>query len=145
MQLIKWHNPWPEVVECQWTQYVFLAAQLFASPRAYWEAIRWLHLTIVPVQWWQLFFLRPAQLHAGQLPADECATLTAQYGLFDEPIEDSAILNLEYVGTIEASRQQSDPSDTVSLGHTSPESSISLPASRPMTRTQIQIPKWNLV
>jgi len=87
------------------------------------------------VQWWQLFFLWPAQLYAGQLPADEWAALAAQYGPFDEPVEDSAILNLKYVGTIEASWHQSVPSDTVSLGHTSPESSISPPASRPMTHT----------
>ena len=38
-----------------------------------------------------------------------------------------------YVGTIEASQHQSVPSDTVLLGHTSPESSIGPPASRPMT------------
>jgi hypothetical protein len=86
-------------------------------------------------QWWQRFFLQPAQLYAGQLPADERATLTTQYGPFDKPIEDSSILNLDYVGPIEASQHQSDPSDTVSLGHTSPESSISPPASRPMTHT----------
>ena len=85
------------------------------------------------VQWWPLFFLWPAQLYAGQLPAEECATLAAQYGLFDDPVEDSSILDPEYVGTIEASRHQSVPSDTVSLGHTSPESSIGPPASRPMT------------
>jgi len=34
----------------------------------------------------------------------------------------------------EASRHQLDPSDTVLLGHTSPESLIGPPASRPMTR-----------
>jgi hypothetical protein len=85
------------------------------------------------VQWWQPFFLRPAQLYAGQLPAEECTALTTQYGPFDDPVKDSSILNPEYVGTIEASRHQSVPSDTVSLGHTSPESSIGLPASRPMT------------
>ena len=44
------------------------------------------------VQWWQPFFRRPAQLYVGQLPADERATLIAQYGPFKEPIEDSAIL-----------------------------------------------------
>jgi len=87
------------------------------------------------VQWWQPFFLRPAQLYAGQLPADEHATLAAQYGPFDEPIKDSSILDLEYVRPIEASQHQSDPSDTVLLGYTSPESSIGPPASRPMTRT----------
>jgi hypothetical protein len=38
-----------------------------------------------------------------------------------------------YVGTIEASQHQLVPSDTVLLGHTSPESSISPPASRLMT------------
>src|SRR5580693_1579991 len=87
------------------------------------------------VQWWQPFFRRPAQLYAGPLPADERAALVAQYRPFDEPIEDSAILDLDYVGAIDASRHQSAPSDTVSLGHTSPESSIGPPASRPMTRT----------
>ena len=81
-------------------------------------------------QWWQRFFLRPAQLLA-----DECATLATQYGLFDEPVKDLSILDLEFIGPIEASQHQSDPSDTVSLGHTSPESSISPPASRPMTHT----------
>jgi len=86
-------------------------------------------------QWWQWFFLQPAQLYAGQLPADERATLATQYGPFDEPIEDSSILNLDYVGPIEASQHQSDPSDTVLLGHTSPKSSISPPASRLMTYT----------
>jgi len=69
------------------------------------------------------------------MSADERATLVAQYGPFDEPVEDSAILDPDYVGAIGASRHQSAPSDTVSLGHTSPESSIGLPASRPMTRT----------
>jgi hypothetical protein len=60
---------------------------------------------------------------------DECATLVAQYGPFDEPIEDSAILDPNYVGAIDASRHQLATSDTVSLGHTSPESSIDPPAS----------------
>jgi hypothetical protein len=66
---------------------------------------------------------------------DERAALVTQYGPFDEPIEDSAILDPDYVRAIDASRHQSAPSDTVSLGHTSPESSISPPASRPMTHT----------
>jgi hypothetical protein len=83
------------------------------------------------VQWWQPFFLQPAQLYAGQLPAEEHTT---QYGPFDNPVEDSSILDPKYVGTIEASQHQSVPSDTVSLGHTSPESSIGPPASRLMTR-----------
>jgi hypothetical protein len=87
------------------------------------------------VQWWQPFFLWPAQLYAGQLPADECTALTTQYSPFDEPIEDSSIRELKYVRPIEASRHQSDHSVTVLLGHTSPESSISPPASRLMTRT----------
>jgi len=52
MQLIKWRNPRPAVVERQRTQYVYLAAQLFASPSAYWHAIRRLHLTIVPSRSW---------------------------------------------------------------------------------------------
>jgi hypothetical protein len=87
------------------------------------------------VQWWQPFFRQPAQLYAGPLLADEHAALIAQYGPFDEPVEDSAILDPDYVGAIGASQHQSAPSDTVSLGHTSPKSSISPPASRPMTRT----------
>jgi hypothetical protein len=87
------------------------------------------------VQWWQPFFRWPAQLYAGPLSADECVTLVAQYRPFDEPVEDSAILNPDYVGAIDAGRHQSAPSDTVSLGHTSPKSSIGLPASRLMTRT----------
>ena len=70
------------------------------------------------VQWWQPFFRRPAQLYAGQLPAEEHAALIAQYGPFDEPVEDSAILDPDYVGAIDASQHQSAPSDTVSLGHT---------------------------
>ena len=86
------------------------------------------------VQWWQLFFLRPAQLYAGQLPAEERAALATQYGPFNDPVKDSSILDPEYVGTIEASWHQLVPSDTVSLGRTSPESSIGPPASRPMTR-----------
>jgi hypothetical protein len=65
----------------------------------------------------------------------EHAALIAQYRPFDEPVEDSAILDLNYVGAINASRHQSAPSDTVSLGHTSPKSSIGPPASRPMTHT----------
>jgi hypothetical protein len=69
------------------------------------------------------------------MPVDEHAALVAQYGPFDKPVEDSAILNPDYIGAIDASRHQSAPSDTVSLGHTSPESSIGPPASRPMTRT----------
>ena len=87
------------------------------------------------VQWWQPFFRQPAQLYAGPLPADERTTLVAQYGPFDEPVEDSAILNPDYIGAIDTSQYQSAPSDTVSLGHTSPESSIGPPASRPMTHT----------
>jgi hypothetical protein len=87
------------------------------------------------VQWWQPFFRWPAQLYAGPMPADEHAALVTQYGPFDEPIEDSAILDPDYIGAIDANRHQSAPSDTVSLGHTSPESSIGPPASRPMTRT----------
>jgi hypothetical protein len=216
MQLIKRRNPRPEVAEQQQTQYVFLAAQLFVSPSAYWHALRRLCLTIVPgrtwtpyagsianltiddlvrffavqgvtkeqadnvfeyayqwltkaiidrpsqsaeiqsvlgevnlaiseagnrpprgygVQWWQPFFRWPAQLYAGPMLADECAALVAQYGPFDEPVEDLAILNPNYVRAIDTSRHQSAPSDTISLGHTSPESSVGLPASRLMTRT----------
>jgi hypothetical protein len=52
MQLIKRRNPRSEVVERQWMQYLFIAAQLFASPRAYWEAIWRLHLTVVPGRSW---------------------------------------------------------------------------------------------
>ena len=87
------------------------------------------------VQWWQPFFRWPAQLYAGPLPADEHAALVTQYGPFNEPVEDSAILDPDYVRAIDASQHQSAPSNTISLGHTSPESSIGLPASRPMTRT----------
>jgi hypothetical protein len=87
------------------------------------------------VQWWQPFFRWPAQLYAGPLPADERTALIAQYGPFDEPVEHSAILDPDYVRAIDASWHQSTTSDTVSLGHTSSESSISPPASRPMTRT----------
>jgi hypothetical protein len=212
MQLIKRRNPRCEAVEQHRTQYLFLAAQLFMSPSAYWHALRRLHLTVAPgrswapcacpianltindlvrffaeqgvseeqadnvfeyayqwlakavadrpsqsaeiqsvldevnlaiseagnkpprghgVQWWQPFFRWPAQLYAGPLLADERAALTTQYGPFDEPVEDSAILDPDYVSAIGASRHQSAPSDTVSLGHTSPESSIGPPASRP--------------
>jgi len=87
------------------------------------------------VQWWQPFFRRPAQLYAGPLPADERTALVTQYRPFNEPVEDSAILDPDYDGAIGTSRHQSAPSDTVSLGHTSPESSIGPPASRPMTCT----------
>jgi len=38
--------------------------------------------------------LWPAQLFAGKLPADEHTTLVAQYSPFNEPVEDSAILDL---------------------------------------------------
>jgi hypothetical protein len=69
------------------------------------------------------------------MPVDERAALVAQYGPFNEPIEDSAILDPDVVGAIDASRHQSAPADTVLLGHTSPKFSISPPASRPMTRT----------
>jgi len=71
----------------------------------------------------------------GPLLVDERAALVAQYGPFNEPVEDSAILDPDYVGAIDASQHQSAPSDTISLGHTSPESSIGPPASRPMTHT----------
>ena len=64
-----------------------------------------------------------------------CTLPRRNNGPFEEPVEDSAILDPEYVGAIGASRHQLAPSDTVSLGHTSPESSISPPASRPMTHT----------
>jgi hypothetical protein len=87
------------------------------------------------VQWWHPFFRRPAQLYVEQLPADECAALVTQYRPFEEPVEDSAILDPDYVGAIGASQHQSAPSDTVLLGHTSPKSSIGPPASRPMTCT----------
>jgi hypothetical protein len=217
MQLIKRRNPRREAVEQHRTQYLFLAAQLFTSPSAYWHALRRLHVTVAPgrswapctclianltiddlvrffaehgvseeqadnvfeyayqwlanaiadqpsqsaeiqsvldevnlaiseagnkppqghgVQWWHPFFRQPAQLYAGQLPADERAALIAQYGPFEEPIKDSAILDPDYVGAIGASQHQSAPSDTVLLGPTSPESSIGLPASRPMTCTR---------
>jgi len=46
------------------------------------------------VQWWQLFFRRPAQLYVGPLPADERTALIAQYRPFNNPVEDSAILDL---------------------------------------------------
>jgi hypothetical protein len=52
MQLIKRRNPRPEVAEQQRTQYLFLAAQLFASPSAYWHALRQLRVTVVPGQPW---------------------------------------------------------------------------------------------
>jgi hypothetical protein len=52
MQLIKWHNPQHEAVEQHRAKYLFLAAQLFASPSAYWHALRWLHLTIAPSRSW---------------------------------------------------------------------------------------------
>jgi len=87
------------------------------------------------VQWWQPFFRRPAQLYAGPMSADERAALVTQYGPFNEPVEDSAILDPDYIRAIGTSWHQSAPSDTVSLGYTSPESSIGPPASRPMTRT----------
>jgi hypothetical protein len=48
MQLIKRHNPRPEVAEQQRTQYLFLAAQLFMSPSVYWHTLRRLRVTIVP-------------------------------------------------------------------------------------------------
>jgi hypothetical protein len=48
MQLIKRRNPQREAVEQHRTRYLFLAAQLFASPSAYWHALRWLHLTVAP-------------------------------------------------------------------------------------------------
>jgi hypothetical protein len=48
MQLIKRRNPQHEVVEQHRTKYLFLAAQLFASPSAYWHALRRLHLTVAP-------------------------------------------------------------------------------------------------
>jgi hypothetical protein len=52
------------------------------------------------VQWWHPFFRWPAQLYAGQLPADERAALVAQYRPFEEPVEDSAILDPDYVGPL---------------------------------------------
>jgi len=44
-------------------------------------------------------------------------------------------VNPAYAGTLEASQHQSVPSDTVSLGNTSPESSTTLPASSAVTCT----------
>jgi hypothetical protein len=52
MQLIKRRNPRPEAAERQRTQYLFLATQLFTSPSAYWHALQWLHLTVVPSRSW---------------------------------------------------------------------------------------------
>jgi hypothetical protein len=52
MQLIKRRNPRCEAVEQHRTQYLFLAAQLFTSPSAYWHALRRLHLTVAPGQSW---------------------------------------------------------------------------------------------
>ena len=52
MQLIKRRNPRPKVAEQQRTQYLFLAAQLFASPSVYWHALQRLRVTVVPSQTW---------------------------------------------------------------------------------------------
>jgi hypothetical protein len=52
MQLIKRRNPRHEAVEQHRMQYLFLAAQLFASPSAYWHALWRLHVTVVPGQSW---------------------------------------------------------------------------------------------
>jgi len=52
------------------------------------------------MQWWHPQFLQPAQMFAGPMPADECATLIAKYGPFDEPVRDTAILDPDYVGTL---------------------------------------------
>jgi len=52
MQLIKRRNPRREAVEQHRTQYLFLAAQLFALPSAYWHALRQLHVTVAPGRSW---------------------------------------------------------------------------------------------
>jgi hypothetical protein len=52
MQLIKWRNPRREAVEQHQTQYLFLAAQLFASPSAYWHDLWRLHVTVAPSRSW---------------------------------------------------------------------------------------------
>ena len=79
MQLIKWRNPQPEAAEQQRTQYLFLAAQLFASPSAYWHALWRLHLTVVPGRSWA-----PCACPIVNLTIDDLVQFFAEQGATEE-------------------------------------------------------------
>jgi len=91
-------------------------------------------------QWWYPQFLRPEQWFtheecAHQLNTAQSTTIAEQYGSspFANTVGCITQQNPDYAGALEASQHQAAPSDTISVGHTSPESSTSPPASRPVT------------
>jgi hypothetical protein len=83
MQLIKRRNPQREAVEQHRTKYLFLAAQLFASPSAYWHALWQLHLTVVPGQSWA-----PCACLIANLTIDNLVRFFAEQGVSEEQADD---------------------------------------------------------
>jgi hypothetical protein len=75
MQLIKRRNPQREAVEQHRTQYLFLAAQLFASPSTYWHALQQLHLTVAPGRLWA-----PCACPIANLTIDDLMRFFAEQG-----------------------------------------------------------------
>jgi hypothetical protein len=84
MQLIKWRNPCPEVAEQQRTQYVFLAAQLFASLSVYWHALQRLCLTVVPGRTWT-----PYASSIANLTVDDLVRFFAMQGVDEEQADNA--------------------------------------------------------
>jgi hypothetical protein len=83
MQLIKRRNPRCEAVEQHRTQYLFLAAQLFASPSTYWHALQPLHLTIAASRSWA-----PCACLIANLTIDDLVRLFAEQGISEEQADD---------------------------------------------------------
>jgi len=83
MQLIKRRNPRPEAVEQHQTRYLFLAAQLFMSPSAYWHALWRLHLTIAPGRLWA-----PCACPIANLTIDDLVRFFAKQGVSEEQADD---------------------------------------------------------
>jgi hypothetical protein len=79
MQLIKRRNSRREAVEQHRTQYLFLAAQLFTLPSAYWHALRRLHLTVAPGQSWA-----PCACPIANLTINDLVQFFAKQGVSEE-------------------------------------------------------------
>jgi hypothetical protein len=67
---------------------VFLAAQLFTSPSAYWHALQWLHLTVVCGQSWN-----PYAGSIENLTIDDLMRFFAKQGVTKEEVDNT----FEYV------------------------------------------------
>ena len=106
MQLIKRRNPRPAAADWQWTQYLFIAAQLFALPWAYWEALQRLHLTIIPEQSWT-----PYDRSIENLTIDDLAHFYAVQGITE--VEVSNVFEYMYQWLTTAATQW--PSQTAEI------------------------------